>query len=333
MPDSNVFPYYIRAPRVAPETVRPEWQDLYSWIAQKLLNSRNIRVRQQTGSIYVTPDQMKSEPGAIWNLLERPPNIENKPNMVIIDLSTNPYHLLRDIFLHHVADLGRSWLDSARGRMLVILLPLLPPSSSIFWTPITSDDTDFHGQHRLIVLGNDGSSWPEEFGKGVLAEYSRHRVVPDQDLKKMLDARIVRKLGHFPLGSDEDPHCVEYFFETDAAEYEIGELVIQWIEEYIRPNAIDKEFTIVSYGNRSERFHAAVAGAAAAANCRFAAINDRDPWPTAGMIEGNVALVLNVVHTGRTFRMVTEHLQFQGMGLAPEALAVLTTGPPLSICD
>ena len=332
MHEPNVFPRFVRAPRAAPEAVGGDRHDLYVWLAQKLIDSRQVRVERQTNSIYVTTEQMKTEPSAIWRLLELPPDLAGRPTLAIIDLSTNPYHLLRDIFLHHVADLSRSWLQGSATRKVLILLPLLPPLSSIFWSPIMSG-RDLDRQLRLVVLGNDGSSWPTELGKASLLEYSRHQSRSASDLKEMLEARIVRKVGHYDLGPTEDPYCADYFFETDAAEHEIGELVRQWAEERIRPRVQGGDFTLISHGNQSERFHAAVAGAAAAMNCRFVAMSGNYPLTDEDRVEGEGALVLNVVHTGRTYSAVVESLRLQGLRLAPEALTVMTTDPHLQLSN
>jgi hypothetical protein len=330
MPEPNIFPRHIRTPRPAPEAIRPDRHELWIWLAQKLLDSRHFRVEQPVSSVYVTSEQMKTDPGVIWNLLEPPPSTGNRPSLAIIDLSANPYHSLREIFLHHVSEISVSWLRGSPSRKVAILLPLLPPQSSLFWTPMVSDGMDMVGESRLIALGNDGACRPAEIGRDSFQDYSRHQPSAGQDLKKMLEARIIRKLGHYRLGSEEDPHCAEYYFETDAAEREIGELVIQWVEEHIQSRESSRAFTLVSHGNLAERFHAAVAGAAVATNCRFFAIAEGGSLPTED-VEGEVALVFNIVHTGRTFRAVVENLRAQGMHLAPESLAVMCTDPQLDL--
>ena len=329
MPEPNVFPYYIRTPRPAPEAVPPGRHDFYTWLAQKLLPRRQIRV-EQPKYIYVTSEQMKSQPSAIWNLLDDPPSIQGRPSLAIVDLSTNPYHLMRNIFLQHVSSLSSSWIQGSPSRKVAILLPLLPPHSSLFWHPITSSKMNLERSNQLVVLGNDGTCRPNELEGDILLEYSRRQSFAGDDLIKMLDDRIVRKLGHFKLDSDEDPYCTEYYFETDAAEREIGELVIQWVEEHIRPRLQGKNFTLVSHGNPSESFHTAVAGAAATLNCRFVSLSGSASF-LGEDIDNEVALVFNVIHTGQTFSDVVKRLRLNGVSLAHEALAIMSTDPGLNL--
>ena len=176
MPEPNVFPYYIRTPRPAPEAVPPGRHDFYTWLAQKLLPRRQIRV-EKPKYIYVTSEQMKSQPSAIWNLLDDPPSIQGRPSLAIVDLSTNPYHLMRNIFLQHVSSLSSRWVQGSPSRKVAILLPLLPPHSSLFWHPITSSKMNLERSNQLVVLGNDGTCRPNELEGDILLEYSRRQTL------------------------------------------------------------------------------------------------------------------------------------------------------------
>ena len=325
MPEPNVFPLFVRVSSPTREPLPAERRAFYSWIAPKLID-RAPRVEQPAHSVYLTAEEMKADPGSIWNVLAAPPSTGGRPSLVIIDLATNPYHLLRDIFLMHVAEISTRWLRASPSRKIAILLPLRPPPASLFWLPFAAEDLrPEHG--RLLTISNDGAGMPG--GRAMERDYADHQLPSKQTLTEQLESRIIRKVGHYEFSVDGEAYCARYFFETERAEREIGDLVIQWVREHARPGVSDAAITLVSSGRQADRFHDAVSGAAAALDCEFVPLREEELTDDLD-ISGVAALVFDVVDTERTVKRTVDELRARHVTVSDEVLAVLKVDSPPS---
>jgi len=329
MAESIISPFYVRVSQISSEPVPQHRKDTYAWLAPKLLDSRPGILRQASNSIYLTAEQMRQSPSAIQNLLRPPAEASSRECLIILDLADNPYHLLREIFLYHVADTVVRWLRQYERCKIVVLLPLMPPSSSLFWEidrSVRSGSRDEVG--RLAVLASDGEYRYFFLAAADLNRYRISQMLSNDDLRAQLRSRIVRKRGHYAFAGRHGIHCSRFFFETGAADRQIGDLVVRWAEEKIRPHVRGGRFTLVSHGKHAQRFHEAVAGAAAALGSKFAEL-DLDTGLGMDQVDGAIALVLNVVHTGDTYKKIISMLREKNFHLAPEALTVLAVDEEL----
>lgn len=327
MPKPYVFPRYIRAPSPAPESFPGDRVQLYKWLAPRLLGTDEYELDWPQITCITAERMLHPRLDEITQLLQFENIPDNQSALDIIDIANNQYHSLNDIFLYQVAKAIRGRLKTAEHRKIAILLPLLPADGSVFWHSMPS----VHGRSidtvSTFVLANDGRSWPS----GYLSprDQSAYRSIAagqTPNLLEMLRARTVTQIGHYDLGRTDRPSCATYFFDTEAAENEIGELTIRWARE----NGITgARFTLISYGrhNAATRFHRAISGAATELGCGFHPIKASDPMPSSSDINGLAVLVLNVVDKGLAFRRVVNSLRAQGVSMAPKALTVLLTCP------
>lgn len=332
MADTAVYARYVFVGRPAPDRVPDDRLSLYRWLVPALMS--RSRCRLQARDLYVTADEMKTNPAIIRRLLDDDlPVADGQPSVILIDLAVNAYHLIRDTFLFHVMDKAQRWLASRPKQTVIILLPGggLPASASIFWDPIREPIVNY--SERLTVIANDGSMWPDQAARHITrAEYVRQRNKSAKTLNEQLLLRVICKPGHYDVGSQQDPHCARYFFETEQAEHEIGELVVNWVERTLRPALPPGEnLTLVSQAKGSESFHDAVAGAATSLGCSFLKLDDDGTLAYPASALGWVGPVFHAVHTGSTFRYVINQLAAAGASLPSEALAVMTTGGDLSV--
>jgi len=277
---------------------------------------------------------MKSNPAIIRRLLDDDlPIGGDQPSVILIDLAVNAYHLIRDIFLFHVMDTAQRWLASRPKQTVIIMLPGagLPASASIFWDPLREANVDY--SDRLIVIANDGSTLPERAEQLITrTEYVRQRNKSAKTLTEQLLLRVICKPGHYDIGSPQDPHCARYFFETEQAEQEIGEIVVNWVENTLRPTLPPGEsLTLVSQAKLSVSLHEAVAGAATSLGCSFLKLDDDGTLPYPAVVSGWVAPIFHTVSSGSTFKHAIDQLAAADASITPEALAVMNTGGDLSV--
>lgn len=310
----------------APDAVPADRLSFYEWLIPCIAARKRCQILARNVSL--TAEEMNSHPAIIKTLLEDDsPDGSDKRSVEVIDLAENPYHLIRDVFLYHVADVAHRWITSRLGQTVVILVPGsgLPPPASLFWYPLPAEP----GSGRLQVIANDGTMWPDTRERAPAAtDYVRQRNRSRKSLTEQLELKIVRKPGHFDLGSGRGAgaYCTRYFFETEEAEQEIGELIVEWAERTLLPRIPASEpLTLVSHGRESPSFHDAVAGAATRLGCAFRELAQDDSMPYPARMSGWVAPVLNVVNTGGIFRQIVQALEQAGASIAPEALAVMVT--------
>jgi hypothetical protein len=330
MADLLAHAYHITVGPPAPDAVPADRQTFYKWLVPVLASRRRCKLAAR--NINVTNEEMKSNPAIIQRSLNDDSlDDDGKKSVVVIDLAENPYHLIRDIFLYHVADVAQRWIDSRPKQTVVMLLPGggLPPPASLFWYPMLEGaDTQ-----RLLVVANDGTIWPEAQSSMVSKlDYVRQRNRSKKSLIEQLEMRIVRKPGHYDFGSSDEAHCTRYFFETEQAEQEIGELIVEWVEHTLRPRLSEGEpLTLVSHGKQSASFHDAVAGAATALGCAFRKLNDDGSLPDPIELSGWVAPIFNVVNTGGIYQRVLRALSIFGASVTQDVLAVMVMGEKIPV--
>jgi hypothetical protein len=328
MPGLTAYAHYVLVGRPGANQVPPDRVAFYQWLLPTIFSANRCRVVPK--DIYITTNEMKTNPRVIRRLLEHdPPDEDGRASAVLVDLAENAYYLIRDIFLFHVMDMAQRWLASRPKLTVIILLPGagLPSPASMFWMPLAeSPAREYAG--RLIVITNDAVTWPSESNYLIpRTEYVRRRNHPTRSLIEQLELRMIRKPGHYALGSRDDPYCARYFFETEQAEHEIGELVIDWVQNVLRPSIPPgAELTLVSQAKQSETFHDAIAGAATSLDCSFRKISDPEMLASHDLGSGWVAPIFHAVNSGATYRRIVSGLQAVGANVTSEALTIMLTG-------
>jgi hypothetical protein len=339
----RVLVRYIRAPSPAPESFPGGRSRLYRWLALKLLETEDCDFGWPESKCITAEQMLHPRIEDIENVIQFKDNSNDKTNLEIIDIANNHYHPLNDILLYQIATVLRHRIGVASRRTVVILLPLLPAESSVFWSSMPSTGIGPGDAISTFVIANDGRSWPSgHLAPDDCAEYRSIAASQAPDLVEMLRARTVTQVGHYDLGATDRPRCAMEFFDTEAAELEMGELAIRWAKEN---HLIGPRFTLISYGRRgaAARFHRAMSGAATALNCGFQSVTASDAMPSSEDIRGTAVLVFNVVDSGLAFRRVVNNLRANGVRVASKALTVLKTEPKVyfgrrypeltSLCD
>ena len=327
MPRPYVLPRYIRAPSPAPESFSSDRPQLYSWLATRLLGTHEYELDWPRITCITAQQMLHPRLDEITQLLQFQEVPDHQVDLHIIDIANNQYHSLNDIFLYQIAKAVRGRVSTTGNRRIAILLPLLPPEGSVFWHSMPSVQALSIDRISTFVLANDGRSWPSGYLEpSDQAVYRSKAASQAPDLLEMLKARTVVQIGHYDLGAAERPSCATHFFDTEAAENEMGELTIRWAKAN---GIIGPRFTLIGYGRRGAaiRFHRAVSGAATELGCGFRSITASDHMPSSRDVRGIAVLVFNVVDRGLAFRRVVTSLREQGVQLAPKALTVLKTYP------
>ena len=135
--------------------------------------------------------------------------------VLVVDLGQNPDWMIREPVLRQVADRLAETIPASGSA--VVLLPAVPHEGSPFW-----DGLDAVPRHRneatIIVVDHRGGHETRGSGSrhGTASRVARCYV---QFRAKHVEARsfktsLVRRLGHFALGSTNGPECSRYYFDA-----------------------------------------------------------------------------------------------------------------------
>ena len=324
----------IAVGRDIPESISAERAELYRWLGEQLAGSSGSEPTAEE-TVYVTPEELSSPAPDPRSYLRRYLPAGDGPQLLIVDLAENPYHLLGEPLLFNVARLTCGWHKAAADRSLVVMLPRLPPASSGFWLELRSLDGTAHGTARLIVLANDGQC---EAVRGDTPDAAfttgyRDRQARSEPEESPLSAKVVRKLGHYGVSGHGAPRCRRYFFDVENAVPEIGRLADDWLTRVIEPRVPDPARLFLVSRDRQMGLHEAIAGIAAARGCRFGRLDPEGRIHDAtGMhpldpddVDETVVPFFSVVDRTSTYENVIRALRAQGVTLAPRAWAVMIT--------
>jgi len=324
----------IAVGRDIPEPISAERAELYGWLGERLAGPAASEPSAEE-TVYVTPEELSSPAPDPRSYLRRYLPVGEGPQLLIVDLAENPYHLLGEPLLFNVARLTCGWHKDAADRSLVVLLPRLPPDSSGFWLELRSQDGTAPGTARLIVLANDGDC---EVVRGEVPDSGfatgyRDRQARSEPEESPLSAKVVRRLGHYGVSGHGAARCRRYFFDVENAVPEIGRLADDWLTRVIEPRVPDRRLFLVSRDWQKTGLHEVVAGLAAARGCRFGRLDpDGRILDATGArqvdpadIDETVVPFFSVVDRTSTYDNVIRALRAQGVDLAPRAWAVMIT--------
>lgn len=325
----------IMVRRGAPEPVHENILDVYRWLGGRL-TQEPVRLIPPKHTIYVTSEEFHSRKFEIHRHLTGELPVGRGTRYLILDLTGNPYSLLGESLLYHIAVIAQEWIASAPRRVLAILVPKRPPETSAFWIPLRSHGESVTRAGKIVVIADDGScEWAhggtEGLGHGFSEEYAVHRAPSDESLKHRLETKVIRRLGHYDFGNRDIPHCSRYFFDMGQAVEEIGMMAIRWLKKQLAPPLVDpKGLTLISVESGTTYLHDAIAGVATALGCAWRRVKSSEQVNSLE-ITGTAVLFFNVIHTGRTYENVVRLLRGRGVELAPRALAVIITDQSLDM--
>lgn len=127
----------IMVRRGAPEPVHENILDVYRWLGGRLAQEP-VRLISPKHTIYVTSEEFHSRNFEIHRHLTGELPVGRGTRYLILDLTGNPYNLLGESLLYHIAVIAQEWIASASRRVLAILVPKRPPETSAFWIPLRS---------------------------------------------------------------------------------------------------------------------------------------------------------------------------------------------------
>jgi hypothetical protein len=285
---------------------------LHSWIAGQLAPGRHVSLARPRGTIYVTTDQIRTDPRYVRSKL--PAGRPRKPKMYIFDLSWNEYGILRDLLLFHVAESAALLASSGRSHV-VVLLPELPARPSIFWEPLQELNAG-----GVLVLSSSGdqrtSGRAGELSPGSSKEYRRKQLELSGSAESMFRRKVLRRLGHFSLPVIEPPQCSRIHLDASLAIWELAYLIEQ---EVLARRAANAGGRVIAVHATTPWMVEAVLIARTALRRRQVRFLDLPVAPediryeTVGAAE--VTLLTDVVNTGATISSVIGRLESIGIQL------------------
>jgi orotate phosphoribosyltransferase len=319
MTELALLPIVITLGRSAPEPVSDERTAFHRWLANRLRTGR-WRVTGTQETLYLPLADLNSDDSTVNRLLTRRMKGETS-DCVMIDLSANPYDLLRDPLLYDVLETTGDWVSAGPDRLAAILLPSLPPSSSLCWTAITRHRL----RGRLALIDNAGQvKWSPESRncqrETFKREYrQRHRRVTGS-LDAQLNAKVFRRVGHFEVNGGRQ--CARLFFDAALAVDEITSMVVERLQPLMRDRS--HRPTLLSHGERSPWLHEAAMSAAATLDISHQRLPaTADGISAMGSVPRSGIAIFDVVSTGNTCTDVVNALKAKGVNLSPSVITVM----------
>jgi hypothetical protein len=319
MMDSTLLPIVVTLGRSAPEPVSQERTRFHRWLA-RALKERTWKVAGIEETLYLPLDQLNSDDSRVSFLLSRRLEAESA-DCVMIDLSANPYDLLRDPLLYDVLETVGGWLTRGPDRLAAVLLPALPPASSLCWIAISR-----HRRHgRLALIDNAGQVRWSPDGRRCRTDRFRQQYRQRQrqltgSLEEQLRAKVFRRVGHF--GVNGGRQCARLFFDGALAVDEIASMIVERVQPLARNR--NRRLTLLSHGERSPWLHEAAMSAAATLDVS----HQRLP-AVANEIDGDRLAqrfgvpIFDVVSSGNTCVEVVNALKEKGLRLPSHVIAVM----------
>lgn len=327
-PTIDVFPFWILLGTPASEPVPKSRYDFYEWIAKQILPRRRLSVHQPTESVSLSFEEIRTQPGFVgeWLLAEEPDEDEA---IVLVDLSSAPYVLMREPLLQHLAEAAVS-IAAPSGRAVAIALPgSAPASTSLLWVPMEEADAQLQGS--IVVVDEKGalatfgsaSHLPDSFA----VEYRKRSAALHSDLAEAFDNKLLRRLGHFDLGAAGgcEDECSNYFFDAADCVDELATMLERRVES-IRRRSKKGPWTLVLCPSEADWVQEAAILVSSRTEIAL------EEWPKrAGrrvpkaLVGRRLILLFDVVRSGRTARKVLETID--GWAGVEVALAYAAVGP------
>ncbi len=279
--------------------------ELHKWLVEQL-TSEPTRILAFKNTLCIDAHDLIDDYQAVSRqLTDSDVSDADENSTLVIDLSSNPYDLLRDPIAYDVARFAVTWTAGATERTSVVLLPALPPrGSSLFWKGLTSEDAG----GRITVLGNNGGCWPETCPEVFTTTYAERLSELQPPIGSAMRRGILREPGHFAVGDGANEYCARYFFDATLASSDISRLIYKGITSLGLES--DQPIAILTHGESSPWVHVAglLAGSRLPSNPPVYDITNPDD--TDRILNGGqlFVLVLDVINTGATCEEIVRGL-------------------------
>jgi pyrimidine operon attenuation protein/uracil phosphoribosyltransferase len=231
---TDVYPFWILLGRPASEPVPPPRIEFYRWIAGELAPT-TPRLQRPEQSVAFKFEEIQEDASCIHSFLLTEPMRDGA--LVIIDLSETPYEIMREPLLSYVGEAARELASNPKRIVLVALPGSAPPSTSLLWEPLRGHQNKPKGS--VIVIDERGSievlghqrDIPKTFSKGYVTRSAELAT----DITERLEAKMLRRLGHFDLGAigGSRQECSQFFFDGEHCVGELATLVFQRASQMI----------------------------------------------------------------------------------------------------
>ncbi|WP_433728473.1 hypothetical protein ACQP2Y_15030 [Actinoplanes sp. CA-051413] len=308
--------------KAASERVSRQRAELHEWIADHLTRSI-CSSDEYDATVYLGLEELLQEQyGQIGEALEKTLPLKGDSDAVLlVDLTANPYDLLPDPLLAAVGDVVTEWCGDGAHRSVIILIPVLPPrDASIFWPSVL----DLVESGRLMVVQNDGvvvGAAEAEIAHGPINEYAASQARLSGSLESRISHKMLRKLGHFSIPTDDGPQCARFFFDCSLALDDITYAIVDYVRRRIMPAR--PSIVLMTHGPRSAWLKEAGLSAAHLLGAGYVDVSDPEAIMPGLAADAIGVCVFDVVNSGTTMRSVLRRLRAAGTPLASRAITVL----------
>jgi adenine/guanine phosphoribosyltransferase-like PRPP-binding protein len=324
-PTASAAAFTLKLGTPVPELVPREVHDLHRWLARELLGlgqRTRIEFLPERDTLYLTFDQIRDRPELISEVLNKQLGTQT-PDVVLLDLSVNPYDLLREPLLLHIAEFA---VDAASvGRAVAILLPAFPPEGvSLFWERLVA--TDMTG--TIVVLANNGENkiigrLTSRLIHGFDNRWKGRRDHMREDARDRMRAHVFRRIGHFRVPMPSGDHCSRYVYDASLAVQELALLTEERARTLISESDLH-ETTLAIHSGTSPWLTSVAALVAPSLEIKFVNVTNMSRRQIRAELRGRQALLFtDFVNTGTTIRGVAARLRDHGVTLHSEALAAM----------
>ncbi len=306
-----------------PEVITREVHEVHRWLARELLGTRaKINFTDRRDTLYLTFEQIRDEPHVLVDILTAQLD-DAPPDVLLIDLSANPYDFLREPLLLHLAEFALK--VAAGGCVVGILLPAFPPDGvSLFWSRLAMGE--FVG--TIVVLANTGDPrilgvTPRRLASGFDRRWRNRREQMRDSARNRMRAHIYRRLGHFHVAAPNGDHCGRYFYDASLAVDELGILAEERVREFTKEGE-RHEIALVAHSAASPWLVRVVALVAQRLGMRMVDVTEMSRRHIRTQLQGRRGLLFtDFVNTGNTVRTIAQQLTAQGVALESDAISAL----------
>jgi adenine/guanine phosphoribosyltransferase-like PRPP-binding protein len=307
---------------------------MHEWLANQLAAGSTISMRANSGTKYLSFENVHREADRIHELIPPADGME-ADEIMILDLSATPYSLLRDPLLLQLASAAEQRAEDS-ARTIIILMRSVPAENSPFWEPFRRERLNGSGA-AILVIDSRGDirpfgarrTVPSDFGD---AYSTRQADLQGSDLDHFHE-KLLRRLGHFDLQitGRRDATCGRYFYDASLCVEELANIIGHRLHKNVDMTKLSDSATLVVAAGPTQWMEDACRVVADRAGLAFCVLPAELPTdPPATLSEDDNILAFGVVNTGATLRSVLRAFKDWQRPIARWAIAALSAQPTLS---